>query len=371
MPARRTITLLPTAVLLALAAATAPADPPPESRPAGDVPPVFRCIFEDRSRMVIVHPTGSDLWIAFNPGTCGVQKIWRGAMDFRGKVWDFSQDNCRAAEGAEVWLAADPPLVELPDAPGAADGSGWATPGAAFDPDGGGWRFEGAGSRLVSPAFDTTLHTRIFVAFDERSRATPVRVDVSGDDGLTWLAQSFLSATHGSSDTDWQFNFRQIDVQASRTRVRVASTGDDPLKRVRRVRVFGDGPAWQASVDDHPARVRTVWRGYERPPAGPDAPAVTLLYDLIVADREPVRVRHSVSLIAGHTIVEDLDLRGRPGAPTLRLLRPRDAKTSTLAEGDATSQPGESFEMFSIPPVDRATRRITLWTRRTRSSTAP
>lgn len=101
---------------LGLGVAAAPAQPSssgaavtaaevPPGAPAG-VPNVFRCVFEDQPRMVFIRPA-ANLWVAFNPATCTIDKIWRGGMKFRGKVWDFSQDNCAPSDDALVWAERD------------------------------------------------------------------------------------------------------------------------------------------------------------------------------------------------------------------------------------------------------------------------
>lgn len=292
--------------------------------------------------MVIIRAPESDSWVAFNPGTCGVQKVWRGGMDFRGKVWDFSQDNCRAAPGAVVLAEADSTLAALGDGP--EPGAGWtvhdAEPLHAERAEG--WRFVGDGGGIKSPVFDAAGWERVFIAFDERSRSGPLRVEVSNDAGATWTAQSFVSTVHGTSDTDWQFNFKLVDRPSTQMRVVLMPEPGAFGKQVRRLRVFGDRPAWTGASGDDPdagAPVRPVWRGYERPRvSGPvDAVVCRLMYDLEIAG-QTVHVRESIGFAGG--VHHRYELTG--GAPGLRLrLRPARQRPSvwfTLKMAD--SAPG-------------------------------
>jgi len=231
------------------------AAPPPGGR--GRDPWVFRCIFEDRTRMVILA-TAPGVWIAFNPATGSVQKAWKGEMVFRGKVWDFSQDNSIAK--GEVLLDRRSELVRLPDS--GAELARWSVRSAAFDGD---WRFVGPESTIQSPVFDARGFERLFVAFDEMSRKGPIRVDVSTDGGERWDAQWFNSTTHGSRDDEWQWNFKQISPDPTeRMRVQFRQTDGAFAKRMRNARVFGDEIAWAIGPSGEPgSAAKVVWRGYE------------------------------------------------------------------------------------------------------------
>lgn len=262
--------------------------------PAG-VPNVFRCIFEDQARMVIIRPA-PDLWVAFNPATCTIDKIWRGGMKFRGKVWDFSQDNCSPSDDAEVWAERDRTLARLPDDRRVPEG--WTLDGIEPLP-GGGWRFAKSGASIISPPMDAC---GAMVAFDETGRASPFKVDVSTDDGKSWTAQSFLSTMHGTSDAEWQFNFREISPCHQALRVRVQVDRPGATKSIRNLRLMQTGltASWssssQAFGDKNPVR----WRGYERSADG--SGTVIMLYD--VGD-PAVRVRHG---FAAGQVGADLEL---------------------------------------------------------------
>ncbi|MEQ1823518.1 MAG: hypothetical protein ABL949_13490 [Fimbriimonadaceae bacterium] len=206
----------------------------------GRDPWVFRCIFEDRTRM-LVFALGDHLWMAFNPETCGVYKVWKGDIDFRGKVWDFSQENSRSV--GEI-------LYQAPNAilPATAD---WTPYGVAKVDEV--WQFP-ANGYLLSPVFDTRGWQRIFFAFDETGRKNRFRVDLIGD-GST--KQWFESATHVESEKEWQWNFKRIEFAAPKTQVKVTGEGG---KSLRNMRVYGDRPVWFSSTGQ-PLSVR--YRGYE------------------------------------------------------------------------------------------------------------
>ena len=295
------------------------ADPPGIT--AGS-PNVFRCIFEDQPRMVIIRPAPG-LWVAFNPATCTIDKIWRGGMKFRGKVWDFSQDNCAPSDDAVVWAERDRTLARLPD-----DGrvpEGWTLQGVEPLAEGG-WRFAEPGASIISPPVDACV---AMIAFDETGRESPLRVDVSLDGGATWAARSFLSTMHGTSDTDWQFNFRQITTGQSPMRVRLAVADGRTDKRVRRLRLTQDGPNASLRVLQERLGVNRTptWRGYERPAASPDA--VVLLYD-IGAPPTPVRHRiHAESDGQGLRLIETIDLTGVPPHESFVLWVPRASSAAT------------------------------------------
>lgn len=190
---------------------------------------------------MLIFALGDNLWMAFNPETCGVYKVWRGDIDFRGKVWDFSQDNSRSV-GKVLYQAPNMIL------PATAD---WTPFGVAKVDDI--WQFPTNGY-LLSPVFDTSGWQRIFFAFDETGRRSRFRVDLtSNGQSKQW----FESATHVESEKDWQWNFKRIEFAAPKTQVKVTGEGG---KSLRNMRVYGDRPVWFSSTGQ-PLSVR--YRGYE------------------------------------------------------------------------------------------------------------
>lgn len=239
-------------LVVAAAAFQAPVGEPPAMRPGRDGrgrdPWVFRAIFEDRTRMVILTPA-PNWWMAFNPETGAMHKVWRGKMDFRGKVWDFSQDNSRAsgriylASPSEIWRLADD--GKLP--------AGWTAKGVTFQ--NGGWNFSN-GAALTAPETDASGWHRVFVAFDETSRKSRFRVTIS-DDHVEEGPQWFDSATSVDSENGWQWNFKRIERPSSRMVVKVESP---TAKRLRGLRLYGDRPSW---FDGAGKELTVFWDGYE------------------------------------------------------------------------------------------------------------
>jgi hypothetical protein len=224
--------------------------------------PVHRAAFEDRSRMVLVQ-LAAHRWMAFNPKTCAIQKIWEGDVDWKGKVFDFSQENSRAK--GKVLFELPSRITDL--------GKGWTTTGATlangvvtFQSDQG----------SIETSFEASDFANVFVAFDETSRAAPFRIDVIQSGKTT---EWFDSATSGGSDTDWQWNFKQIWPGSAMTTVRFSSAKAS-AKKLRNARIFGDYEMWT---------LPTIWRGYDVTRAG-----VTLRYDLKRPDGKVVEVKHSV-----------------------------------------------------------------------------
>lgn len=206
----------------------------------GRDPWVFRCIFEDRTRMLI-FALGNNLWMAFNPETCGVYKVWRGDIDFRGKVWDFSQENSRSI-GETLYQAPNMIL------PASAD---WTPYGVAKVDNI--WQFPTNGD-LRSPVFDTQGWQRIFFAFDETGRRNRFRVDLL-DGGVS--RQWFESATHVESEKGWQWNFKRLEFTSEKTQIKI-SGGDG--KNLKNMRVYGDRPVWFSPSG---APLSTRFKGYE------------------------------------------------------------------------------------------------------------
>lgn len=252
----------------------------PEVRPGkngrGRDPWVFRLIFEDRTRMVAVA-LKQDLWYVFNPETCAPFKVWTGKMDFRGKVWDFSQDNSRAQ--GTVHAAAPSEVLTLD----ANELGKWTANGVSWQ---GAWKFAGDRATLTSPSFDLQSWQRVFVAFDEQSRRGRIKVEVSSNGGRTWDAENFYSATAVTNDTDWQWNFRQLLTMSPTTRVRFVQESAAHQKTLRYVRIFGDQAAW---LDRFRRPLEVFWRGYE---LKNETDSVSFIYDVVLASGRTINVRH-------------------------------------------------------------------------------
>lgn len=243
----------------------------PESQTRGRDPWVFRCVFEDRTRMVLITPR-QGFWIAFNPETCGVHKIWSGEVDFRGKVFDFSQENSRAK--GTFHYAAPSEIWRLPNPTSAGEKPKWISDGVEGAKDG--WQFMGANSKLIAPSVDLSGWQRVFVAFDETSRKSPFRVEISKAGKVD---QWFQSATAVESETGWQWNFKRVERPGANLGVIIQSSTP---KKLRNFRMYGDQPVW---LDSTGKPLEVKWEGYE-----------------LVKQTQGVKVRFSVALDAQRAV---------------------------------------------------------------------
>ena len=190
-----------------------------------------------------------DMWMAFNPETCAMHKVWQGKMDFRGKVWDFSQDNSRAQ--GKIFLASPSELTALTDG----NLGPWKSDGVTSESDG--WTFQSTSSKLQSPYLDASGWQRVFVAFDETGKKGRFRIDIldrSGQKAPQW----FESTTSVDSETNWQWNFKRIERPSKGMSVTV--TSNVAGKRLRRLRLYGDRPSW---FDSKGNALDVIWDGYE------------------------------------------------------------------------------------------------------------
>lgn len=214
-------------------------------------PWVFRAIFEDRPRQLIIGlgswATEPPLWIAFNPETGIARKVWRGQVDLRGKVHDFSQENSRPIgtilESANEDLGALPNKIESGD---------WKTTGLNFDD---GWRFA-PGAKIESPLIDPGDAQKVYVSFDEFGNKGRLLFRVLRPNGE--VVQYFNSSSSGLGDNSWQWNYKLLEPTGGPFRLEVSQADDKEQKRIRNLKVFCDPPGWY--LDGKPAKVR--FRGY-------------------------------------------------------------------------------------------------------------
>ncbi len=249
----------------------------------GRDPWVFRLALEDKPAM-LVAALSSEMWVAYNPSTAGLERVWTGSIDFKGKVWDFSQSNSDAEgrllyDDAGTILSAVTPGTDLP--------AGWDADGVEIVEEA--FLFTSDGSSLVSPRLDLSSVRNAMLSFNERSRSGPFLVDVSVDDGATWGAQAFESTLHGSQQDEYQRNIRQLEVSSDRVRVRFVQTEASHAKRLRAIQVTADQAVWDASD------VR--WLGYAFEPASPDDGRLVVRSELRGADGSRVLVTESPEVI--------------------------------------------------------------------------
>lgn len=197
-------------------------------------PSVFRAVFEDRPRQLIVvlgRSTPKPVGFIIHPDLGGVRKVWEGTIDYRGKVYDFSQNNSRA-EGRTLWEAPER-VLEMP-----ADGAGWTMKQVSAKD--GGWEFDGGDATLSSPAFRTDVVQTAYVGFDEIG--TKTRFTISLLDANGKMVTEFGSST--AQDNGWQWNFKRLPSLRGPLSMQVTQKDGSAKKRIRNLRVFGDRPIW-------------------------------------------------------------------------------------------------------------------------------
>lgn len=262
-------------------------------------PSVFRAVFEDRPRQLIVvlgRGTPKPVGFVIHPDLGGVRKIWEGVIDYRGKVYDFSQNNSRA-EGRTLWESPER-VLEMP-----ADGARWTLDRVTFK--NGGWEFDGPEAKVTSPVFSLDPLQLAYVGFDEIGTKTRFLITLRDATGKT--ATEFGSST--AQDGNWQWNYKRLPTGLSGPMtLTVTPTSNAETKRLRNLRVFGDRSLW-FDTERKPVQARLL--GYDID--GPDQ--VRVEFQVGVA-----KVEWTPSLIAGEW-AETYRVTGVPPGGTLWLRR--------------------------------------------------
>lgn len=231
--------------------------------------------------MVLLAPA-PNWWIAFNPETCAIHKVWQGKVDFRGKVWDFSQNNSRAA--GRIYYAAPTELWRLPngDHP-----NGWKFDGVGEVK--GAWTFPETKATLSTPVFNASGWRKLFLSFDESGRKGRFQVDIKDMSGKA-KPQMFQSALSAGSETDFQFNFKRVERPTAAMQIEIHGLG--PGKKLRNLRLYGDRSSW---VDSNGIQVETIWGGYE---LVQQTKGVWLHYGVRLGSGKVVQVQHQPEITA-------------------------------------------------------------------------
>jgi len=214
-------------------------------------PWVFRATFEDRPRQLIVSlgSIGKEkpLWVAFNPSTCAVRKVWRGQVDFRGKVYDFSQENSRAQGDVLVELREELQAMPTDSHPD------WSATGMRIDQ---GWRFERDGAMVLAPPIRSDGYLTRYASFDEFGNRGRIQFRIVDANGKS--VQEFQSSGSGLGPNSWQWNYKELQPIAVPHRFEISVPKAEDGKRIRNFRVFGDPFVWFRGAE--PAEVD--YRGY-------------------------------------------------------------------------------------------------------------
>ena len=239
--------------------AATPVVAPPATAAPSAAPRVHRAAFRDRAAMVLID-IGNGVWCAFNPRTASYDVIWRGDVEWRGKVHDFSQDTSRPR--GEILRDRTQPVATTPD--------------VILQPR------QTISMPTASGARMPVWHS-LLIAFEEKCR-TPVTVRAVENDGRERF--HFQSCTHVTSDLEWQWNFKIMNGPARPASIEWTNTGSAP-KPLRAMRLEGEEVTW---MDGDGYALTVNWKGYELTPD-----AVLLRFDLVSKDGTRVEASQRVT----------------------------------------------------------------------------
>lgn len=209
--------------------------------------------------MVLID-SGIGAHAVFNPRTGSLDMAWRGSVDRRGKVFDFSQETSRASTtDAKRDILLDRLAPEVLAETIVLDQS--------------------------APRFEVTFSLAgtadAWIWFEELGR-TPLRVDLFDARTHTSIGW-FESACHVTSEREWQWNLKRLP--RSTGEVRAVLTSVRMPKQVRAVKLLRERVAW---TDEQGTACVVRWRGFEHV----DAHTTVFRFDLSLpnADTEPAEL---------------------------------------------------------------------------------
>jgi hypothetical protein len=275
--------------------------------PRGRDPWAFRLTLENKTRM-LVAALRSDLWVAYNPANGTLHKVWSGGIQFRGKVYDFSQQNS-ATTGTTYHLLKKAFLLS-------------ATNESVIPPD---WSAIGittgasswslsttAGTMLVSPAVDLGQHDRVILAYQTPGANNRLLVDVSTDNGATWTAQQWMSIDGAAADGHQKLI--EVNGQAVKVRFRRNTTG--ATATLGDVTLFGDFRAWTMQTGGNPVAITVDWRGYK---LVNHTDGIAIRYDVVLPDGSRVTVEERPEAMPGTKLQRKFTITGMPASSRLSL----------------------------------------------------
>lgn len=235
-------------------------------------PAAFRAVFEDRPRQLIVRllnePGDGGIYAVFSPDVCAVRRVWHGRINYRGKVYDFSQENS-FGEGRSLYEVPSQVL-------GPTD---FGQPSPVADPV---WRFSQAGMGISSRPFNLENWGPLYFAFEERGDTDSVAIELS--DASRQPIYQYLSSNTISGPNVWQWNYKQMPALPGRFQgqIRISAPTLKAPKDVRRARLFGDRLAWFRGETPVPVQ----FRGYHR-----DGDKTTIRF---TADARPIELTMTI-----------------------------------------------------------------------------
>ena len=278
---------------------------PAQSTARGRDPWAFRLTLESKTRMLVVA-LRSDLWLAYNPANGALHKVWASGVWFRGKVYDFSQEN--STTQGEVYHQQKNSILSATTE--SSIPPGWSATSVTPGPSD--WTFSAAGASLTTPILDFTGYQNVMLFFREQDPG-PLSIEVSDNGGATWVAQAFRSTQPGNPV---QENAKLIAASGSNARLRFARPSGTGSKRLRDVVMIGDYQVWTASKNGGTIQPQVDWRGYR---ITGRTESITVKYDLALPGGERVRIEESPEAMVGAALTRRFRCTGLPPGVTISL----------------------------------------------------
>jgi hypothetical protein len=275
--------------------------------PRGRDPWAFRLTLENKTRM-LVAALRSDLWVAYNPANGTLHKVWSGGIQFRGKVYDFGQQNS-AATGTTYHLLKKAFLLSATNE--AVIPADWSASGITTGASS--WSLSTtAGTMLVSPAVDLRQHDQVVLAYQTPGANNRLLVDVSNDNGATWTAQQWMSIDGAAADGHQKLI--EVNGQAVKVRFRRNSTG--ATATLADVTLFGDYRAWTMQTGGSPVAIKVDWRGYK---LINHTDGIVIRYDVVLPNGSRVGVEERPEAMPGTKLQRKFTITGMPASSRLSL----------------------------------------------------
>ena len=275
--------------------------------PRGRDPWAFRLALENKTRM-LVAALRSDLWVAYNPANGTLHKVWSGGIQFRGKVWDFGQQNS-ATSGTAYYTLKKAFLLSATNE--SVIPAGWSATGITTGTSA--WTISTtAGSTLASPAVDLGQYDNVILAYQTPGGNNRLLVDVSNDNGATWTAQQWMSIDAPAADG----NQKLIEVGGQGVKFRFRRNSTGATATLGDVTLFGDYRAWTLQTGGSPVAIKVDWRGYK---LINHTDGIAIRYDMVLPDGSRVGVEERPEAMTGAKLQRKFTITGMPANSRLSL----------------------------------------------------
>jgi len=290
-------------LLLPLLAGNAVAESPVRGRD----PWAFRLTLENKTRM-LVAALRPDLWVAYDPANGTLHKVWSGGIQFRGKVYDFGQQNSIASgttyhqlKKAFLLSATNESIIP----------AGWTATGITTGTSA--WSISTtAGSTLASPAVDLRQYDQVILAYQTPGGNNRLLVDVSNDNGATWTAQQWMSIDAPAADG----NQKLVEVNGQAVKVRFRRNTTGATATLGDVTLFGDYRAWTLQTAGSPEAIKVDWRGYK---LINHTDGIAIRYEMVLPSGSRVGVEEQPEAMPGAKLQRKFTITGMPANSRLSL----------------------------------------------------